>query len=106
MINLSDRPLTLHESSVLSKGLSFVPSKKVESFTTLVEMFKFLRNVKLRAFFNREAPTQHTQRQQIAINTSDDLSASAGGEQFRPKSTFLPPVLNPSVATFCRLVEN
>lgn len=56
-INLSNRPLTQHEVSILSKYLCFVPFKKADSFQTRVDVFKFLRSVKLRAFFD---PFLHT----------------------------------------------
>ena len=45
------RQLTSYETSVLSKGLSFIPVTKADSFTTRVELFKFLRPIKLKAFF-------------------------------------------------------
>ena len=84
----------------MSKGLSFVPSKKADSFQTRIELFRFFRSVKLRAFFDKGA-----------TNTSELETASIQAPSFKgknclkPKSTFMPPTFNSSVATFCRLVD-
>ncbi|KAL7375956.1 hypothetical protein ABVT39_027248 [Epinephelus coioides] len=104
VINLSNRPLTEHEVAVLSKGLSFVPCKKADSFKTRIEMFKFLRSVKLRAFFDKgtfNLPSLSPQ----TFDVEPELTEATGPYRLRARSTFVPPALNPSVATFCRLVE-
>ena len=66
-------------------------------------MFKFLRNVKLRAFFDKGPPDLHP-----SLNPSQTVTAEPSllpERGLRAKSTFVPPAGNPSVATFCRLVE-
>ena len=103
MINLSNRPLTQHEVSVLSKGLSFIPSTKADPFKTRVELFKFLRNIKLRAFFDKGAPSPQSNSLQTVCDELPSTPLPTLG--LRAKSTFVPPALNSSVATFCRLVE-
>ena len=90
--------------TVLTKGLSFVPSKKADAFNTKVELFKFFRSIKLKAFFNKERnmdnPPLSPQLRREEEPTSDNWTKS-----FKPKSTFVPPVFNASVNTFCRLVD-
>lgn len=99
MINLSSRALSAEETAVLSKGLSFVPSKHTDPFMTKIELFKFFRSVKLRAFFTTNPAPPAPPREPTAPQDNSPKS------HFRPKSTFMPHVLNPSVQTFCRLVD-
>lgn len=99
MVNLSKRQLTVEETDVLSKGLSFVPSKHTDPFMTKIELFKFFRSIKLRSFFTTSSVSL---TQPSAATVSRDASVKS---HFRPKSTFMPPVPNPSVQTFCRLVD-
>ncbi|KAL2095452.1 hypothetical protein ACEWY4_010171 [Coilia grayii] len=61
---------------------------------TKIELFKFFRSVKLKAFFAKDR-TITTEGQRIAEQQ----------RRFKPKSTFMPPAFNPSVQTFCRLVD-
>ena len=95
--------MTSYETSVLSKGLSFIPVTKADSFTTRVELFKFLRPIKLKAFFAKADDSASPQQ------TISDASASTSPRDvvktFKPKSRYIPPALNPSVSTFCILVE-
>ncbi len=51
VFNLSDKELSTEQTTVLSKGLSFVPHNVSNPFMVKVELFKFFRNVKLRSFF-------------------------------------------------------
>ena len=100
MINLSKRQLTSYEESLLSKGLSFVPSKEADEFTTKVELFKFCRSVKLKAFFTKD-------NNQPPFNRPVESTVpTVSQKRFRPKSTFVPQVMNSSVNTFCRLVNH
>ncbi len=87
MINLSNRVLTTHELSALSKGLSFVPTCTVDSFEIKTDLFCFFRKIKLKHMFGNS----DTRR--------SDKPA------FRNKSKFSPVCENPSSQTFCRVVE-
>uniref|UniRef100_A0A8C5PJT7 Reverse transcriptase domain-containing protein n=1 Tax=Leptobrachium leishanense TaxID=445787 RepID=A0A8C5PJT7_9ANUR len=49
--NLSKRSLTAPELSILSKGLSFVPSAPVDVFEWEVDQYKFGRSLRLAEFF-------------------------------------------------------
>lgn len=89
VFNLSKKSLTTEQETVLRKGLSFVPSPRINPFSVKIELFKFLRNIKLKSFFNQSASENPHQR-----------------PRFRPKSTFTPQVQNSSVNTFCRIVEH
>ena len=104
MINLSSRSLNQHELAVLSKGLSFVPSQQADPFTTKVELFKFFRSVKLKAFFAKDNSPQPLTAQ-LRTSTEPTAEVTCSVKAFKPKSTFVPQVLNASVNTFCRLVD-
>lgn len=102
VINISSKQLSQDQMSVLSKGLSFVPVKKNDPFVTKVEMFKFFRSIRLKAFYAKGTVMQHNQPMAA---TSDGSTDAIEKTVFKPKSTFLPPMNNSSVETFCRLVE-
>lgn len=87
LINLSDKVLTTNQLSVLSKGLNFVPTYEVDSFEVKTELFRFFRKIKLRYMF-KDSKTQ-------------ELSIPV----FKKKSKFNPLCPNPSIQTFCRIVE-
>lgn len=71
VVNLSKRLLSVDETAVLEKGLSFVPSKKADPFTTKIELFKFFRSVKLRAFFTKDSGSITSDQFTAAPNLSD-----------------------------------
>ena len=66
LINLKNRNdlVIKAETSVLSKGLNFVPiSEKSDEFTTRQDVEKFLRRVQLKAFFhNKEDKSDNTEK--------------------------------------------
>ena len=94
-----------NELSVLSKGLSFVPTKKADSFNTKVELFKFYRTIKLKAFFNKTNNLVNPPLSPQLGRTGENIRDSNERKVFKPKSTFVPTVFNASVNTFCRLVD-
>lgn len=87
VINISSMELTNAQTSLLSKGLSFVPKKSTNVFGLKVDLFKCFRQIKLKHFFSHQNVT------------------SQPPSTFRPKSRFCPNVSNSSINTFCRLVE-
>lgn len=87
MINLSDKVLTTQQLSVLSKGLSFVPTYEADTFEVKTELYRFFRKIKLRYMF-RDSTTQES-----------------SAPVFKNKSKFNPLCPNPSIQTFCRMVE-
>ena len=91
VINISSKELTDTQLSVLSKGLSFVPTSGVNVFGLKVDLFRCFRQIKLRHFF--------------AKNTDPPTNATIPTTHFKKKSTFCPFVTNPSINTFCRIVE-
>lgn len=93
VFNLSNKQISSEQIDVLSKGLSFVPTVATNPFNVKIELFRFLRNVKLKGFFS---PRE--------VTPSSGFSGTSE-HRFKPKSTFIPFVNNPSVSTFCRLVE-
>lgn len=101
VINISSKQVSEEQLSLLAKGLSFVPVRGNDPFTTKVEMFKFFRSIRLKVFYSKG--TQHRQYSPLESGTQEGLSAPK--KTFKPKSTFLPPANNSSVETFCRLVE-
>ncbi len=107
MINISGVDLTVDETAVLSKGLSFCPTNNVDPFKLKVDTFKFFRSLQLKHFFSH----RHS-----ALNNGDVILTNSSTEQtqlpmreittFKKKSTFVPHSnLNPSIITYSNLVE-
>lgn len=99
VINISSVDLSDDQQRLLSRGLSFVPSKKADSFTTKVELFKFFRSIRLKAFYMKDTIGNVGDTGDIQIHSM------VSQKRFKPKSTFVPHVNNASIDTFCRLVE-
>lgn len=92
VVNLSDKELTPDQVTVLSKGLSFVPTCNEKPFDVKVDLFRFFRKIKLKHFFGSNVTFE--EQENVVRHTS-----------FKPKSHFCPNVTNPSIQMFCRLVE-
>ncbi|XP_063791129.1 uncharacterized protein LOC134945635 [Pseudophryne corroboree] len=60
VFNLSSRSLTTDELSVLNKGLSFVPTKKPDTFKNKVDLYKFGRRLRLKEHYG-DSPSLSTQ---------------------------------------------
>lgn len=88
-IYISSQELSNDQISLLSKGLSFVPSSGLNVFGLKVDVFKCVRRIKLRHFFSK--------------NT--DSASSTQASVFRAKSTYCPNTNNASINTFCRVVQ-
>lgn len=83
IVNNSSHSLTTEEKQVLQLGLGFVPKPRYNAFCTRVDLHKFVCNIKLRDMFGiRDQQPQ----------------------QFRLKSSFIPPSFNPSITLFHQLV--
>ena len=87
VINLSNKVLSTAQISALSKGLSFVPTSTVDSFEIKTDLFRFFRKIKLKHMFGN-SQTQGSNK-----------------PVFRNRSKFNPGCENPSIQTFCRVVE-
>ncbi len=79
--------------NLLNKGLSFVPTRTADHFVTKIELFKIFWSLRLRCFYKNVRTDQ------------DNVTTHSDHWRFKPKSTFCPHVTNPSMNTFCRLVE-
>ncbi|XP_053546886.1 uncharacterized protein LOC128638774 [Bombina bombina] len=55
VFNISSRPLSQSETSLLNKGLSFVPTTKFNSFDTYIDIQKFGRNLRLKEFYKTDS---------------------------------------------------
>lgn len=97
MINISSMELSEDQQRLLSRGLSFVPSRRADSFTTKVELFKFFRSIRLKAFYLKDV-------KKVSDNQAGQ-SQLVTQKRFKLKSTFVPQTNNASIDTFCRLVE-
>lgn len=87
VINLSNKVLTTHQLSALSKGLNFVPTCTVDPFEIKMDLFHFFRKIKLKHMFGG--------------TETQGLNSSI----FKKRSQFNPICSNPSIQTFCRIVE-
>ncbi|KAL7405053.1 hypothetical protein ABVT39_023211 [Epinephelus coioides] len=65
---------------------------------------KSSRSVKLRAFFDKGTSNLPSLSQQT-FDVEPELTEATEPYRLRARSMFVPPALSPSVATFCRLVE-
>lgn len=87
--------MTTPQVKALSRGLSFVPTNKVNAFKLKVDSYKFFRQLHLKHFFHAKAMGEST--------------GSVGPyvfDKFKKKSTFMPPgAPNATLATFAKLVE-
>lgn len=79
----------MQEKKILAKGLSFVPTPKPDRFSTSVDIFKFIRQLKLKHHF-KESPDQ-------ALDTG-------GNPNLRLRSNFTPTTSHPLIDTFQKLV--
>ena len=99
MVNLSSKQLSQAHISLLNKGLSFVPTTQSNDFDVKVDIFKFFRQIRLREFF--ASPVTSNPDSVSSDVTDNELTP------FRSKSKFIPPTnRNPSIETYCRLVED
>ncbi|KAJ1152082.1 hypothetical protein NDU88_004859 [Pleurodeles waltl] len=57
VMNLSSLQLSMHEINVLKKGLGFCPSSKPDYTNIHIDLFKFIRNLKLKKFFHNKPDT-------------------------------------------------
>mgnify|MGYP002804661906 CR=1 FL=1 len=51
VVNLSSTELTGDEMALLNKGLGFVPTSPLDTFTIRAELAEFFRKIRLKAFF-------------------------------------------------------
>ncbi|XP_053569512.1 uncharacterized protein C21orf58 homolog [Bombina bombina] len=56
IFNLSSRPLSNAERSLLNHGLSFIPTPKSDKFEQLVDIHRFQRQLKLKDYFREQTP--------------------------------------------------
>ncbi|KAJ1127337.1 hypothetical protein NDU88_005740 [Pleurodeles waltl] len=59
-MNLSSLKLSMHEINVLKKGLGFCPSSKSDYTNIHIDLFKFIRNLKLKKFFHNKPDINKT----------------------------------------------
>uniref|UniRef100_A0A8C5PS46 Reverse transcriptase domain-containing protein n=1 Tax=Leptobrachium leishanense TaxID=445787 RepID=A0A8C5PS46_9ANUR len=90
VFNLSDRPLTLIEISLLEKGLSFAPTSFPNPLDLEVDLHKFGRDLRLKEFF--KAP--------------GTLGNIPQHNRFKPKSSFDPPNHHASIRAFLRKTQD
>lgn len=101
VISLSNRPLSADETTVLEKGHSYMPSRNTDPFSTKIELFKFFRSIKLRTSFTKETGSIPFTQPSVTLNLRELIEKG----HFRSKSSFMRPVSNPLVHTFCCLVD-
>lgn len=84
MVNLSSRNLYKLERQVLNLGLGFVPTPWYNPFRDHIDLYKLIRMLKLKRFFESEERTESC--------------------PFKMASTFIPNINNPSIKVFEKLV--
>lgn len=91
MINISNISLSTSCTSVLSKGLTYSPVNTANEFQTKVDLFKFHRNLQLKVWYHTSTAEARTYEEKKTI--------------FKPKSTFIPCVSNPTLNSFYKKVS-
>uniref|UniRef100_A0A1B8Y1B2 Uncharacterized protein n=1 Tax=Xenopus tropicalis TaxID=8364 RepID=A0A1B8Y1B2_XENTR len=86
IVNLSHRTLTETEKDVLRKGLGYIPSNADNLFNVEVDLFKFIRALKLRVHFNASGAKGGSGR--IEIQSNKDLEMIK--RKLGLKSSFVP----------------
>lgn len=84
IFNLSTRRLSTLEEKVLNLGFGYIPTPKYNAFKTRVNLFKLVKQLKLRSFFGDSTRTT--------------------GVQFKTRSTFIPSVFDHCISTFEKVV--
>lgn len=98
MVNISNRQLTPMESQVLNKGLGYVPIYSSNKLELDVQLQKFFRLLRLRAFFeDLESPP--TIGPTMGLPLGVDLSSCRKQSKWQPPTTFH------TVEAFIKLVE-
>lgn len=83
LMNLSSKTLSCSERSVLSKGLSFCPTSKIDIFQITKDILKFGRDLKWKYFWQ-----SHT-------SSNSGLKLHEALQKFKPPSSNEPPPLPP-----------
>ncbi|XP_041438006.1 uncharacterized protein LOC121399985 [Xenopus laevis] len=91
VINLSEHQLTPSEVSILSKGLSYVPSTVPQDFNIIVDNYRFTRTLRLKEHFKGDRGSM--------------AESNMNAPQFRAKSDFDPITNNTSLRTFSRMLD-
>ncbi|CAJ0967908.1 unnamed protein product [Ranitomeya imitator] len=99
VLNISKKSLNTSQLHLLQKGLSFCPTYKFHSFQLNIDLERFYRNVRLKAYFCEQTPitTQALVTQTTPINLKD--------LGLRVRSNFSPPKNSPPVETFITLID-
>ncbi|CAJ0932891.1 unnamed protein product [Ranitomeya imitator] len=101
VINISSRTLSVAEHSLLQKGLSFCPSYRCRTFDLDMDLQRFFRQIRLKAYF---ATTPTLSERGTEVSNSRVLSSTSLG--LRLKSHFRPPQSSHAVETFIGFIQD
>lgn len=106
MVNISDVILTDTQIDLLSKGLSFCPSHRVDWFQLELEFFFFIRNLKLKVWFDVcNIQSRSTEDGQVTCEDESKMCFSLKQYKLRKDSDFIPPMVSHPIQTFHDLVK-
>ncbi|CAJ0955405.1 unnamed protein product [Ranitomeya imitator] len=99
VINISKKSLNTSQLRLLEKGLSFCPTYRFNSFQLNIDLERFYRNLRLKAYFHEQTPTISPSlvTQTTPINLKD--------LGLRLRSNFSPPKNSAPVETFITLIN-
>ncbi|CAJ0920486.1 unnamed protein product, partial [Ranitomeya imitator] len=99
VINISNKSLNTSQLRLLEKGLSFCPTYKFNAFQLNVDLKRFYRNLRLKAYFCEQTPmtTQAVVTKATPINLKD--------LGLKLRSNFSPPKSCAPVETFITLID-
>lgn len=99
MLNISSQPLTCTQTQVLSKGLTFCPTVKTDWFQLELDLYEFLRKLKLKICFSGK---------DIDNVTSDTVTPvfCLKNLHLKTKSEFSPTVNSAALDMFHKVVKN
>ncbi|XP_073505335.1 uncharacterized protein [Phyllobates terribilis] len=98
VVNISSKTLSVAQTSVLQKGLTFSPTHKYNTFQLDMELQRFYRTLCLKTHFANNSPIN------ISLDPSARITAQSLG--LKPKSTYRPPRGTPAVETFISFIDN
>lgn len=91
--------MSSEHTQVLSKGLTFAPTHQSNDFQTRIDLFRFYRNLHLKAWYYNRNNTHPV----ISVTPLEGENATA--TSFKSKSKFSPTVTNPALVTFTKKVD-
>ncbi|XP_075455016.1 uncharacterized protein LOC142494316 [Ascaphus truei] len=77
IINLSSSPLSIHETSLLERGLSFAPNTGPNAFQLFIDLNNFIRKLTLKRYYNIQETNAKITNPVSIFNTQEEICIEA-----------------------------